>query len=206
MNFAKASFIHILVVAALAMRCTASATSEDPNVQEITHKVFLDINIADKYEGRIVIGLFGKVAKITANNFYGIATEQIPGLTYKGTSFHRIIPSFMIQGGDTDNANGRGGRSIYGAKFDDEEFTVHHTQSGLLAMANSGPNSNGSQFFITVVKTPWLDNKHVVFGTVLEGMDIVTKVEAVGTRGGEPTKPVVIVNCGGEELERPIEM
>jgi peptidylprolyl isomerase len=120
-------------------------------------------------------------------------------LHYKGSTFHRVIPQFMIQGGDFTDGNGRGGESIYGEKFEDENFKLKHTRKYMLSMANAGPNTNGSQFFLTTVKTPWLDGRHVVFGEVLDGQSVVDAVEAVGSRSGTPSKTVVITDSG--ELE-----
>ena len=170
--------------------------------QKITMKTFFDITIGGEKAGRIVFGLFGDTVPKTALNFKALCTgengigQSGKPLHYKGSIFHRIIPNFMIQGGDFTNGNGTGGESIYGMKFNDENFKVHHDGPGYLSMANAGPNTNGSQFFITTVETPWLNGRHVVFGKVIEGMDVVKKIEAVGSGSGKPSKEVVIVDSG----------
>lgn len=168
----------------------------------VTEKVYFDISIDGEDAGRIVMGLFGDVVPKTVENFSslceGSAGSTFAGIprTYSGTKFHRVITDFMAQGGDFTRGDGRGGESIWGGKFDDENFNLKHSRPYLLSMANSGKNTNGSQFFITFKETSWLDGKHVVFGEVLEGKDIVDVMESFGSSSGTTSKPIKIEASG----------
>lgn len=161
----------------------------------MSENVFFKVSAGGEDLGRIVFRLFDDVVPKTARNFRELATGQ-HGFGYKGSPFHRVIPEFMLQGGDFTNGNGTGGKSIYGEKFADENFQLKHDRPFLLSMANAGPGTNGSQFFITTVVTPWLDGKHVVFGEVVEGEDVVKAIEGLGSRSGSTAKKIVIDDCG----------
>jgi len=178
------------------LRRFATSASAGKNMSN----VFFDVAINSKPSGRIVFKLFDDKVPKTTRNFRELATGQ-HGFGYEESIFHRVIPGFMVQGGDFTNRNGTGGKSIYGLKFPDENFDLKHSEPFLLSMANAGKNTNGSQFFITTGKTPWLDGKHVVFGKVIEGQDVVRAIEGYGTDSGTPKTTITITSSGTLDVD-----
>lgn len=170
-----------------------SISNNEADKQEI--KTFFKIRTPSEELGTIVFSLDAKITPKTSENFRALCTGE-KNFGYKGSKFHRVIPGFMLQGGDFTHGNGTGGKSIYGNKFEDENFTLKHSGPGLLSMANAGKNTNGSQFFITTVPCPHLDGGHVVFGKVIKGMEVVKKIEKLGSQSGRTSTDIIIEDCG----------
>ncbi|XP_018577759.1 peptidyl-prolyl cis-trans isomerase B [Anoplophora glabripennis] len=196
----------VLCFAFVAILAFVNCDDAEKKGPKVTDKVWFDIKIGDEAVGRIVIGLFGKTVPKTVRNFKELA-QKPAGEGYKGSKFHRVIKDFMIQGGDFTKGDGTGGRSIYGERFEDENFKLKHYGAGWLSMANAGKDTNGSQFFITTKQTSWLDGRHVVFGKILSGMDVVRKIESSKTDGRDkPSKDVTIADSGAEEVAEPFSV
>ncbi|PNF37436.1 Peptidyl-prolyl cis-trans isomerase B [Cryptotermes secundus] len=199
-------YCYLIILVFYLSIANVSSSEAGKKGPKVTDKVWFDITIGEEEKQRIEIGLFGKTVPRTVKNFVELAKKP-EGEGYKGSKFHRVIKDFMIQGGDFTKGDGTGGRSIYGDRFADENFKLKHYGAGWLSMANAGKDTNGSQFFITTKQTPWLDGRHVVFGKILKGMDVIRKIESSKTDSRDrPVKDVTIVDCGAEEVTEPFSV
>ena len=193
------------IVAALFAVAAANLTRDGNHLDPITHRVFFDFHIDGEFMGRVEFGLYGNTVPKTVKNFVALAdgtagkSKAGKPMHYKGNRIHRIIPAFMAQMGDFENGDGTGGESIYGGSFIDENFHIRHTKPYLLTMANTGRNTNTSQFLITLRTAAWLDGRHVVFGEVLSGFETIDEMEKYGVGAGEVIKEITIGDCGTYE-------
>merc|ERR1712168_1397722 len=202
----KVTLLAAVVFLVYVMSGLTDASGGEAKGPVVTHVVEFEVSREGENLGTIQIGLFGKTVPKTAKNFFELANQVQPE-GYQGSKFHRVIANFMLQGGDFTRGDGTGGKSIYGAKFQDENFKLKHLGAGWVSMANAGPNTNGSQFFITTVKTSWLDGKHVVFGKVIKGMPVVKAIEKTKKGSGDrPNPDVTIVKSSAVEVTTPYKV
>merc|ERR1712168_1701798 len=202
----KVTLLAAVVFLVYVMSGLTDASGGEAKGPVVTHVVEFEVSREGENLGTIQIGLFGKTVPKTAKNFFQLANQVQPE-GYQGSKFHRVIANFMLQGGDFTRGDGTGGKSIYGAKFQDENFKLKHLGAGWVSMANAGPNTNGSQFFITTVKTSWLDGKHVVFGKVISGMPVVKAIEKTKKGSGDrPNPDVTIVKSSAVEVTTPYKV
>lgn len=189
--------LRLLAIAAVLSSCDAAT-------YRVTSQVYMKFRHGTQPLGKVVFGLFGEDAPKTVENFRQLCIDGVDGMSYTGTYIHRIIERFLIQGGDVVSGDGNGAISIYGPFFEDENTSINHTGPGFLGMANRGPDTNGCQFYVTAMATPWLDGKHTIFGKVVEEQGIIHAIEKVKTDSDDsPLKPVVITECGDEPLKKP---